>query len=92
MKSLRVYVSAACTICDRTYQLLADVRAQRPHYPLEVIDLDQPDVVQPAYVFGTPTFVLGEQIISLGNPALADLLARLDAAAAPVAAPPTLTA
>lgn len=82
MKPLRVYVSANCFVCARTHQLVAEVRAQRPTYPVELLDLDQPDAVKPDIVFGTPTFVLGERIISLGNPALATLLNLLDTEAA----------
>lgn len=86
MKPLFVYVSANCMVCDRTHQIVAQVRMQRPSYPLEVVDLDQPDAVKPAFVFGTPTYVLGERIVSLGNPALATLLDMLDAEAALVGA------
>lgn len=85
MKPLRVYVSAGCFVCERAHQLIAEVREQRPAYPVEVIDLNQPDAAKPAFVFGTPTFVLGERIVSLGNPALATLLSLLDAEAARVA-------
>jgi hypothetical protein len=66
MKPLRVYVSASCLVCDRARQL---------------VDLDQPDAVKPDFVFGTPTYVLGERIVFLGNPALATLLSLLDAEA-----------
>jgi hypothetical protein len=78
MKPLRVYVSAGCDVCARTHQLVAELRAQRPAYPVELVDLDQPGAVKPAFVFGTPTYVLGERIVSLGNPALATLLNLLD--------------
>lgn len=82
MKPLRVYVSANCIICTRTRQIVAEVRTQRPAYPVELVDLDQPGAVKPDIVFGTPTFVLGERIVSLGNPALTTLLSLLDAEAA----------
>lgn len=82
MKPLRVYVSASCFICDRTRQIVAEVCAQRPNYPVELVELEQPDAVKPAFVFGTPTYVLGEHIVSLGNPALATLLDLFDAEAA----------
>lgn len=82
MKPLRVYVSASCFVCDCTRQLVAEVRAQRPNYPAELVELDQPDAVKPEFVFGTPTYVLGERIVSLGNPALAALLNLLDTEAA----------
>ena len=55
---------------------------QRPTYPVELVELEQPDAVKPDFVFGTPTYVLGERIVSLGNPALATLLNLLDTEAA----------
>jgi hypothetical protein len=82
MKPLRVYISAGCFVCERTRQLVAELRAQRPAYPVELVDLDQPDAVKPSFVFGTPTYVLGDRIVSLGNPALTTLLDLLDAEAA----------
>ncbi len=82
MKTLRVYVAASCFSYNRTHQLVAEVRAQRPGYPVDLVDLDQPDLVKPACVFGTPTYVLGEHVVSLGNPSLANLLSLLDAEAA----------
>jgi hypothetical protein len=39
-----------------------------------MVDLDQPYALKPTFVFGKPTYVLGECIVSLGNPALATLL------------------
>jgi hypothetical protein len=82
MKPLRVYVSASCFVCDRTREIVAEVRAQRPAYPVELIDLDQPGAVKPASVFGTPTYLLGERIVSLGNPSPTTLLNLLDTEAA----------
>lgn len=38
--------------------------------------------MKPDFGFGTPTYVLGERIVSLGNPALATLLNLLDSEAA----------
>ncbi|WP_407319221.1 hypothetical protein UQW22_02250 [Isoptericola halotolerans] len=37
----------------------------------------------PRGVVGTPTYLLGDDIISLGNPELADLLLQLDEADGP---------
>ncbi len=81
MKPLYVYVAASCLVCARTHQIVAQVREQRPTYPVDLVDLDRPEAVKPAFVFGTPTYVLGERIISLGNPALQTLLDLLDAEA-----------
>ncbi|PDV96903.1 thioredoxin family protein [Candidatus Chloroploca asiatica] len=74
MTPLYVYVSADCPVCARTLQLVANVRAQEPEYPIEVIDLAQPGTTKPAMVFGTPTYVFNGRILSLGNPTLETLL------------------
>jgi hypothetical protein len=83
MTTLRVYVSAACASCAIAYQRVAQVRHLRPHQPIEVIDLDYVRAERPLVVFGTPTYCLDDQIISLGNPSLPALLAELDGATAP---------
>lgn len=79
MKPLYVYVAAGCFGCDRAARIVAQVRAKCPAYPVVLVDLDQPGAVKPAFVFGTPTYVLGERIVALGNPPLAVLLALLEA-------------
>jgi hypothetical protein len=62
-------------------KLVEAVRQIRPRQPVEVIDLDDPEVRVPAGVVGTPTFLLGERVVSLGNPTMDELLATLDGAA-----------
>jgi hypothetical protein len=78
---LRVVVSAGCATCRYTLKLVEAVRRLRPWQPVEVIDLDAPGVRVPNGVVGTPTFLLGERVVSLGNPTVEDLLATLDGAA-----------
>ena len=82
MTPLHVYIAADCIICKRTHQIVAEVRALRPHYPIELIDLDQAGASKPRAVFATPTYCLGDRIVSLGNPARQELLDLLDAEAA----------
>jgi hypothetical protein len=83
MTILRVYMSAACASCATAYERVAQVRRLRPHQPIEVVDLDQAGTERPSTVFGTPTYCLGDRVISLGNPSLPALLAALDRATAP---------
>ncbi len=76
---LLVVVTAGCASCRRALSLVEAVRRLRPEQPVEVIDLvDGPGAV-PDGVVGTPTFLLGERVVSLGNPTLEELLATLDA-------------
>jgi hypothetical protein len=82
--ALRVYVSPGCVGCRTAMRLANAVRRARPAQVVEVIDLtDQPDAPLPAGVVGTPTYLLGERIISMGNPDLDQLLDDLDSASVP---------
>jgi hypothetical protein len=81
MATLRVYVSDFCPSCDIARALVEYVRRLRPHHPIELVNLDQDGAMRPPYVFGTPTYCLDDQIISLGNPSAQALLAALDRAA-----------
>lgn len=75
---LRVYTAAHCPGHLRTRLLVAALVRQRPHLSVELVDLDEPDMERPPFVIGTPTFVWGNRILFLGNPAEVELLARLD--------------
>lgn len=76
---LRVYVSPGCLGCPTAVRIAAAVRQARPAQPVEVIDLAQrPSEPLPDGVVGTPTYLLAEHVISMGNPDLADLLDLLD--------------
>lgn len=46
-----------------------------------MIDIGAPVVPLPTNVVGTPTFLFGERVVALGNAALDELLAILDATA-----------
>jgi hypothetical protein len=82
MAILRVYISDTCAGCDIARALVEYVRRLRPHHPIEIVNLDEDGAVRPPYVFGTPTYCLDDEIISLGNPSAQALLAALDRAAA----------
>lgn len=81
MPVLRVYVAAGCPGCDRAGELVRRLRAVRPTQDVDVVDLDALEHMPPQVV-GTPTYVLGEGIVSLGNPSLERLLRLVDAAGA----------
>lgn len=83
--TLRVYVAPGCASYRTALKMIEAVRQARPAHPVEVIDLaDDPEGPLPAGVVGTPTYLLGGEVISMGNPEFAELLGRLDSAAAPV--------
>lgn len=78
---LEIYVSPTCAGCLTALVLADAVRRYRPEQPLRVIDLADYQGPLPHGVIGTPTYRLGEDIISLGNPAWEDLRDRLDSPA-----------
>ncbi len=76
---LRVYVAEDCTSCRAALRIVDAVRQARPDHPVDVIDLsDTPEQPLPSGVVGTPTYLLGQRVISLGNPDFAELLDLLD--------------
>lgn len=81
MAVLRVYVAADCASCATARERVAQVRHLRPGQAVESIDLNEPGATRPAYVFGTPTYCLDDQVIALGNPSLLALLAQIDGVA-----------
>lgn len=78
MSTLRVYISNQCPSCATAIHRVHFVRRLRPEQSVELINLDHQDTVRPSYVFGTPTYCLGNQIIFLGNPSEGELLSKLD--------------
>lgn len=79
--ALRVYVAPGCAGCRTALKLVDTVRQARPAQVVEVIDLaDRPEAPLPAGVVGTPTYLLGDRVISMGNPDLPELLGHLDSA------------
>jgi hypothetical protein len=83
--ALRVYVAPGCVGCRTALSIADAVRQARPEQVVEVVDLsDQPYAPLPAGVVGTPTYLLGDRIISLGNPDLGQLLDELDSASLPL--------
>lgn len=71
--TLDVYISAHCWQCPEAQRLARKAQLEFPAIAVRVIDLDQPGVMQPAFVFAVPTFVLNGQVISLGTPTPEDL-------------------
>lgn len=81
-RPLRVFVSPGCAGCQRALDIVGRVRRLRPELRVEVVDLaeEAPERI-PDSVVGTPAYLIGERVVSFGNPALPDLLDELDLAA-----------
>lgn len=72
---LRVYVAPDCPGSALAVRLVEQVRGKYPHMPLEVVDIADPKAVIPSRVFGTPMYAWEDQVVFLGNPSEAVLLA-----------------
>jgi hypothetical protein len=75
---LEVLVSPTCAGCDRARTLASEIAARRPDLRVEVIDVDAPGWRPPAVFSGTPMYLLDGEVVSYGNPRLADLEAVVD--------------
>lgn len=65
--TLRVYVDRDCWNCQEARALAQEMAAMFPSLRVELIDLEQAGS-RPDTIFATPTFVLNDRVISLGNP------------------------
>lgn len=77
---VRVLVSGDCASCDRAIEVVAAVRRVRPDMAVDLIDVDVDGVPDDIAFVGTPMYVWGDRVISLGNPAPQDLLTILEGA------------
>jgi hypothetical protein len=65
---LEVLVSAGCSGCGRALAVVEELHSTHPHVRVRVTDVDEPGWVPPPGFVGTPMFLVGGQVLSLGNP------------------------
>jgi hypothetical protein len=70
---LKVYVAEHCPGCGEARDIAQIIKQDYPNVTVVVIDINQPDEPVPEAVFATPTYLLNGQVVSLGNPAPADV-------------------
>lgn len=70
---LKIFVTEHCSGCVEALRIAAEVAQNYPQLRVEVIDLNAPEVVIPETVFATPTYMLNNRIVSLGNPGPAEV-------------------
>jgi hypothetical protein len=70
---LKIFVTEHCSGCVEALRIAAEVTHGYPHLGVEVIDIGAPDVIVPEAVFATPTYMLDNRIVSLGNPSPAEV-------------------
>jgi len=75
--TLTIYTMTHCPMCAETRRVAAAIDARHRDLTVRLINLDQITALCPPAVFSVPTYVLNDAVISLGNPYLEDLDARI---------------
>ncbi len=79
--TLTVYVERGCTSCGAAREVAEQVREKYPEVDVRVFDLgDVSSEDVPTEVFAAPTFLLDDEVVSLGTPARETLPALLERA------------
>jgi hypothetical protein len=73
-----VLVAPGCTACVRVPDVVAEVRRLSPSVEVTVIDLGSADLPEGVPYVGTPAYLIGARIVSLGNPDPLDLVTILE--------------
>ena len=79
---LKIYITENCPGCDEARKIAAYVERDYPEIEVEVINIIDSQAVVPEAVFATPTFMLDDRIVSLGNPSPKQVAQWLDEAVA----------
>lgn len=71
---LNIYVDEFCPGCAEARRMAAEIAQAYPAITVRVFDLGNPEVSAPEAVFATPTYMLGDQLMQLGNPGPEDII------------------
>ncbi len=71
---LKIFIAEDCPNCVEARNIAARIEQNYPEFPIEVIDIGDKQATVPEAVFATPTFMLDERIVSLGNPAFEEVV------------------
>ncbi|MCA1577120.1 MAG: cyclic nucleotide-binding domain-containing protein [Acidobacteria bacterium] len=74
-----MYIGQHCWSCDEALRLAEEVKTRFGEMDIDVIDVDAEGSLNHDDVFSTPTYVFNGRTISLGNPSLEELLAKVSA-------------
>ena len=75
---LKVFVVEHCATCDEACAIATRIEQNYPQVAVEVVDIGDTGAIVPETVFATPTFMLNNRIISLGNPYPDEIIRQLD--------------
>lgn len=75
---LDIYIDQACPGCAKALELAGQVREALPKVEVRILDLTHPDIKKPPSVFAVPTYLLDGKTVSLGNPDIHELVAKIE--------------
>ncbi len=79
---LKVFVIEHCPGCVEARNIATRVEQDYPSLRVEIIDINDAQVTIPDAVFATPTFMLNNRVVSLGNPDPNDIVRWVEEATA----------
>ena len=83
MKStLKIFIAENCPGCNDARQIAAQIEQNHPKFAVELVDIAESRVAVPESIFATPTYMLNDRIVSLGNPSPEQVAEWVEEAAA----------
>lgn len=70
---LQIFVAGDCPGCVEARAIAMHIEQGYPTLDVEIIDINNDPAAIPEIVFATPTYILDDRIVSLGNPSLEDV-------------------
>jgi len=74
---LKIFVAEHCSTCREAFEIAAQIEQIFPKIVVQLIDVEKSPGEVPESVFATPTFMLNDRIISLGNPSLPEIMTQV---------------
>jgi len=73
ISKLKIFVAEDCPGCVEARAIATHIEQGYPGLNVEVIDINNDPTAVPEKVFATPTYILDDRVVSLGNPGLEDI-------------------
>ena len=70
---LRIFVVETCPGCVEARDTAVRIEQDYPDIAVQVVNMDNPNATVPDEVFATPTYMLNNRVVSLGNPGPDDI-------------------
>ena len=72
--NLKVFIAEHCPGCEEAIHIADNIKQDYPQaFNVEVVDITKSQADIPERVFATPTYMLNDRIVSLGNPKPEDI-------------------